>query len=197
MLAMLAHVLRAGPQDPRFAGKGIGPRAFLMVPASCLAMPALWAVAGPRRGPYPFAMDNLFLSITALDLAGNVLDLYNRHRHFDLIPHLHGTGAVTVEIAWLLGLPMHRALAAGTAGHALLEAQEIASDRLFRYRNVRGWWDTTGDLLAGLIGSTLYGALYERLVRGAGREPRSPLAGLASRARPWRGRRLVRFGPAR
>jgi hypothetical protein len=72
---------------------------------------------------------------------------------------------------------MPRAIAVATAGHVLLEAQEGASDVLFGTRNVRGWRDTAGDLLVGLAGSLLYAAAYDRLVRAAGREPRSPLAG--------------------
>lgn len=175
LLAMLIHVLRAGPGDRRFAGKGIGPRALIVVPAAGLALPLLWLAGRPRRDGYPHAMDGLVLSIVALDLAGNVLDLYDRHRHFDLIPHAHGSGALTVAIAWLFHLPMRRAIVLATAGHALLEGQEIASDLIFGYRNVRGWWDTTGDLVAGLAGSAIYGAAYVRLVRDRGLEPASPL----------------------
>jgi hypothetical protein len=151
-----------------------------VVPATGLTLPLLWLVGRRPRRPYPHAHDSLLLSITALDLAGNVLDLYDRHRYFDLIPHAHGTGALTVEIAWLLGLPMRRAFALATLGHALLEAQEIASDVLFGYRNVRGWWDTAGDMAAGLAGAAVYGALYEQLVRQRGLEPASPLSGRAA-----------------
>jgi hypothetical protein len=171
MLAMLRRIRKAGPADPRFAGKGIGPRALIVVPAASVAMPLLWLRS--RRGPYPFWMDDLLLSIVALDLAGNVSDLYDRCEHFDLIPHAHGTGSLTVLAAWLLQLPMRKAVAVATAGHALLEAQELASDVLFGYRNVRGPWDTIGDLVAGSIGTALYAALYQRCVREAGREPAS------------------------
>ena len=173
MVLMLRHVLRADPADHRFAAKGIGPRALLLVPAASLAMPLLWV--RHRRALYPFWMDDLFLSIVALDLAGNVFDLYDRHTYFDLIPHAHGTGALTILAAWLLDLPFAKAAGAATAGHALLEAQEIASDVLFGYRNVRGWWDTMGDLAAGAVGTAVYGGLYDRLIRRAGRESRSLL----------------------
>ncbi|MBA3876563.1 MAG: hypothetical protein C0498_06455 [Anaerolinea sp.] len=171
---MLREVLKAGSADHRFAAKGIRSRALLVVPAACVAMPLLW-----RRGKwasYPFWMDDLFLSIVALDLAGNVFDLYDRYERFDLIPHAHGTGALTVLVAWLPGLSMWSAVGIATAGHVLLEAQETASDVLFGYRNVRGSWDTIGDLAAGAIGTAVYGGLYHRFVRRAGREPRSPRA---------------------
>jgi hypothetical protein len=121
-------------------------------------------------------MDNLYLSMFALDLAGNVLDLYDGYRHFDLIPHAHGAGAMTVVVAWLFRLPVPAAISVVGIGHALLEAQEFGSDVVFGTRNVRGWWDTAGDLLAGAVGSVLYGAAYAWFVRDRGREPESLLA---------------------
>ena len=54
-------------------------------------------------------------------------------------------------------------------------AQEIASDKAFGLRNVRGWWDVAGDLGAGVVGAVAYAAAYQRWVRDAGREPPSPL----------------------
>ena len=171
MIGMLVRIIHAAPDDHRFERKGIASRAAFVVPLASLATPALWLAAGRRRGDYPAAMDNLFMSIVALDLAGNVLDLYDRHRHFDLIPHGHGTGALTVVLAWLFQWRLPLAALVATAGHVALEAQEIASDRLFGYRNVRGWWDTAGDIAAGLAGSALYGWLYLRVVR----EPDVPI----------------------
>src|SRR4029453_13202728 len=103
MVGMTAAVVRAGPNDPRYRDKGIGSRMALLGPPSTPALPALWV---RRRGPYPVWMDNLYLSIAALDLAGNVLDLYDGYTHFDLIPHAHGGGAVTVLAGWLLEAPM-------------------------------------------------------------------------------------------
>jgi len=171
---MLRDVIRAGPSDHRYVGKGIGARAILLVPAVSLAVPLLWA--RDRQVPYPFWMDDLLLSIVAMDLAGNVLDLYDRHTHFDLIPHAHGTGALTILAAWLLDAPLGRAAGLATAGHILLEGQEIASDVVFAYRNVRGWWDSAGDIAAGVVGTAVYGALYDRFIRRAGREPPSLIA---------------------
>lgn len=173
MLAMLAEVLRARPDDPRFAGKGIAVRfAAAGLPATML-VPALWLGRG-RREPYPFWVDSLYVSLFALDLAGNVLDLYDRHKHFDLVPHTHGGGAIAVTAAALLGWPAGKAAGASIAGHALLEAQEYASDVVFGLRNVRGWRDVVGDLGSGMVGAFVYAAAYERYVRyvrdGAPRE---------------------------
>ena len=169
---MLVEVLRAPPADPRFLDKGIGVRGVaIMLPASAFVA-ALWL---RRRGPYPVWMDNLYLSVLVLDLGGNVLDLYNRYLHFDLIPHAHGGGSMTVVAAWLFRIPMGRAVLIATLGHALLEAQEALSDVFLGTRNVRGTWDTVGDLLAGVVGSVAYGLPYLWLVRRAGREPGSPI----------------------
>ena len=178
IVGMLASVVRAGQADPRFVGKGLAPRfAFVGLPAT-LAIPAAWAVgrARGRRDPYPTAMDDLFLSVLALDMAGNVLDLYDGYKHFDLIPHGHGAGAATVLIAWAFAAPMPTAIRAATIGHVLLEAQELAGDVLFGTRNVRGWWDVVGDLGSGVVGTLVYAAVWQRWVRAVGREP-APLVG--------------------
>jgi len=169
LVAMLRRVRRAGPDDHRFVDKGIGPRAAILVPAASLTIPILWL--RHRRGGYPFWMDNLFLSIVGLDLAGNVFDWYDRYTHFDLIPHGHGTGAITVLAAWAPGLPVLSAVGVATVGHVLLEVQEWSSDEFYGFRNVRGTWDVIGDLSAGIVGTIVYGLLYTRFVRGADREP--------------------------
>lgn len=178
MAAMLLQVLRAPADDPRFVGKGLAPRfAYVGLPAT-LAIPAAWAIgrARGRRDPYPTAMDDLFLSVLALDMAGNVLDWYDGYKHFDLIPHGHGAGASTILIAWAFAAPMPTAIRAATIGHVLLEAQELAGDVLFGTRNVRGWWDVVGDLGSGVVGTFVYAAAWQRLIRDAGREP-APLRG--------------------
>jgi len=174
LVAMLRRVQRAGPDDHRFVDKGIGPRAGVLVPAASVTIPILWL--RHRRGGYPFWMDNLFLSIVALDLAGNVFDWYDRYTHFDLIPHAHGTGALTVLVAWGLHLPMLSAVGVATVGHVLLEAQEWASDEFYGFHNVRGTWDVIGDLTAGVVGTAAYAVPYLWLVRKSGREP-EPLVG--------------------
>jgi hypothetical protein len=168
LLAMLVRILRAGRDDPRYAEKGIAPRALAIVPLASLAVPVAWLRR--READYPVWMDDLYLSVFALDLAGNVFDLYDSYKHFDLIPHAHGTGAATVLSAWAFRLPMLSAVGVATVIHLVLEIQEYASDVLFGYRNVRGTWDVIGDLSAGLVGTVAYTVPYAVLVRGRGRE---------------------------
>ncbi|MDQ4035582.1 MAG: hypothetical protein M3153_06595 [Chloroflexota bacterium] len=149
--------------DPRFAGKAIGSRGSVILPLSLL-LPVLYLTW--RRGQaYPFWMDNLYLSIFALDLGGNSFDLYNTYRHFDLIPHGHGTGSVTVLLGWLLRQPVLSAIGLATVLHIGLEAQEYYSDVLFGLANVRGTWDVVNDLVVGILGSVAYAAVYVWLVR--------------------------------
>jgi hypothetical protein len=151
------------PDDHRYAGKGIGTRGLALVAASLL-IPALQRLA--RRGErYPLATDNLYLSIFALDLAGNYLNLYNRYVAFDLIPHFHGTGAATLVMSSLLRRPLLAGVGLAQVGHIGLEAQEYYSDVLFDLHNVRGTWDTVNDLLAGTAGSLTYAGIAA-VVRG-------------------------------
>jgi hypothetical protein len=145
------------PDDGRYAGKGIGKRGLVLVAASLL-IPLMQGTA--RRGErYPLATDNLYLSIFALDLAGNYLDLYNRFVHFDLIPHFHGTGASTLVLASMLRRPLLAGVGLTQIIHVALEAQEYYSDVLFDLHNVRGTWDTVGDLVAGAAGSLTYAGI--------------------------------------
>jgi hypothetical protein len=145
------------PNDPRYAGKGIGKRGLVLV-ASTALVPVLHGTT--RRGDeYPLATDNLYLSISALDLAGNYLDLYNRFAAFDLIPHFHGTGAASIVVANLTRRPLLAGVGLAQIGHVVLEAQEYYSDVFFGLHNVRGTWDTINDLLAGAAGSLTYAGI--------------------------------------
>jgi hypothetical protein len=150
----------ARPDDRRFAGKAIGKRGLVMIPLSLLVpVSQLSRRRTSDQRPYPVWIDDLWLSIFVLDLAGNHFDWYDRYRHFDAIPHAHGTGAATVVAAELLEMPALSAVGLAQLGHILLEAQEYYSDVWFGLRNVRGTWDTVNDLLAGAVGSAGYAAL--------------------------------------
>lgn len=151
------------PDAARYAGKGIGTRGLVLIPASLL-VPGLhlwreWRGRREGRRRYPVWSDNLYLSIFALDMGGNLLDLYDRYPYFDLIPHFHGSGAISVVVSQLFRLPVLAGIGVAQIIHILLEAQEYYSDVLFGLRNVRGTWDTVNDLLAGVAGALTYGGL--------------------------------------
>lgn len=163
----LAEVL-LNPKDPRFAGKAIPIRNLIIVGGMSLMVPAMhfWR---RRFRRYAVWTDDLWLSLFWLDMAGNSLDLYDSYLHFDLIPHFHGTGAATATIAALAQLDDRRALLIGNALHAALEVQEILTDVFAGTHNVRGWWDTAGDLTAGVLGSLAYQRIFARLRHDAAR----------------------------
>jgi hypothetical protein len=158
------------PNDPRFAGKAIPLRNLIVVGGMSLVFPGLhlaWKQRKWRR--YPFGLDNLYLSIFWLDMAGNSLNLYDRYRYFDAVPHFHGTGAIAVVLQRVLGLSTLGAIGLANIVHLLLEAQEYYTDVLFGTHNVRGTWDTINDLLAGLAGSTTYAIAEARWEQRASR----------------------------
>jgi hypothetical protein len=159
----LAEVL-LHPDDPRFAGKAIPVRNLVVVGGLSLLFPGLHLL-GRRWRAYPVWADDLYLSIFWLDMAGNSFDLYDRYYSFDLIPHLHGTGAVALVFRAALGLTTARAIGLANLIHALLEAQEYLTDVVFGTHNVRGPWDTVGDLVAGVLGAGLYPAAYALVKR--------------------------------
>lgn len=154
--AFLVDALRH-PNDPRYAGKAIPVRNLLVVGSLGHLFPLLSLVRRPsgwRR--YPVWSDNLYLSIFWLDMAGNAFDLYDRFANFDLIPHFHGSGALAAVLVRAFDWPAPRAIGAANTLHALLEAQEYATDVFCGTHNVRGAWDSAGDLAAGLLGTLLY-----------------------------------------
>ena len=162
----LLHALRH-PHDPRYEGKAIPVRNLLIVGSLSFVFPllALWQRRRPARPArsnrlrwrrYPVWSDNLYLSIYWLDMAGNYFDLYDRYKHFDLIPHCHGSGALAAVLYNAFEQPPLKAFGVANGIHTLLEAQEIFTDVVFGTRNVRGAWDSIGDLGAGLIGTSTY-----------------------------------------
>jgi hypothetical protein len=156
----LLEVLRK-PNDPRFAGKAIPIRNAIIVVTFTSLFPALRWVAR-RWSRYPIWLDNIYLSIFWLDMAGNSFDLYERYFYFDLVPHFHGTGAVTVVLRGL-GMSPLGALGSANTIHVGLEAQEYLTDVFFGTHNVRGRSDTVNDLAAGLAGTIVYSLIAMRM----------------------------------
>lgn len=143
------------PDDPRFAGKAIPIRNLIIVGTLSLLFPLLHFVKKKWK-EYPLWLDNLYLSIFWLDMAGNSLDLYDTYFYFDLLPHMHGTGAIAAVFFGAFGLRAIWAVVTANVIHILLEGQEIFTDIFFGTHNVRGSFDTINDVIAGIIGSLVY-----------------------------------------
>jgi hypothetical protein len=166
--------------DPRFAGKAIPERNTLIVGSLSLLFPAIWVVRRLDWSDYPLGLDVVYLSIYALDMAGNSFDLYESYTYFDLLPHFHSTGAFSLVVAvywarskhpdasrlrarqWLLETVV---VAAGIATmvHVALEIQEYYTDVLAGTINVGGVADTVNDLAVGLAGALIYPLVAIRL----------------------------------
>lgn len=165
MMVLFAAEAIIWADDPRFSGKGIGIRNAVVIGTYSLVLP----IAHWWRRPwssYPWWTDALWLSVPWLDMAGNSLDLYDTYRSFDLVPHTHGPGAVTVVLMELARLPLLAAVGIVQVGHILLEGQEYYTDVLLGTHNIRAIADPINDMLAGVVGSLGYGIAYRRLRSG-------------------------------
>ena len=161
LLYFTLEVALSGPGDPRFEGKNLLARnATVLVLA--LALPAVQLLRG-RWERFPVWYDALYLSIAAVDMVGNSLNLFDTRQNFDVIPHFHGPGAFAVMLAGAFGLGLGSAIALANLMHAALEAQEWLGDWLFDSRNVRGVWDSVRDMAVGLVGSVVYPVVWRWL----------------------------------
>lgn len=151
--------------DPRFEGKGIGIRNAVVIGTYSLVLPAIHWLRHPWRS-YPWWADALWLSVPFFDMLGNSLDLFDTYRYFDLGPHTHGPGALTVVLMELARLPFLASVGIVQVGHILLEAQEYYTDLLLGTQNVTDAADPVNDMLVGVLGSVAYGLAYRRLRHG-------------------------------
>ena len=160
IIGFAIEAVLAGPDDPRFAGKGIAMRDLVLAGGvATLIVPVLHFVRR-RWDRYPVWTDVAFLSILALDMAGNSLNLYEQQWRFDLIPHAYGPSAALIGLL-LLDMRTWLAFAIVNGLHVLLEIQEVAGDVVFGTSNVNGAWDSISDLAVGLTASVLVALAWE------------------------------------
>ncbi|QQG43018.1 MAG: hypothetical protein HYW45_02285 [Candidatus Daviesbacteria bacterium] len=146
------------PDDLRFAGKAIPIRNFIIVVSLSLLFPFFYFIK-KRWKHYPFWWDNLYLSIFWLDMFGNSFNLYDTYFYFDLIPHFHSTAALAVVLLGAFGMSFWGGVGLANIIHLLLEAQEYYTDVFLGTHNVRGLFDTINDLMAGVLGTLIYGTI--------------------------------------
>ncbi|MBI2020741.1 hypothetical protein HYS94_05030 [Candidatus Daviesbacteria bacterium] len=158
ILYFLGEVI-LNPDDPRFAGKAIPIRNLIIVISFSLLFPILYFWKKKWRR-YPFWWDNLYLSIFALDMAGNSFNLYDSYFFFDLVPHFHSTAALAAVLLGAFSLPFWSGVGLANIIHMVLEAQEYYTDVFLGTHNVRGLFDTVNDLTVGVLGTIIYGLIY-------------------------------------
>ena len=146
--------------DERFAGKALGPRNLVILFGFAMLFPVLFRFYKEWKN-YPWWFDALYLSVFFLDMAGNSVNAYNIRPGFDLLPHFYGPGALAVVLMGAFAIGPLAAAGATTMLHALLEVQEIYGDQFLGTKNVRDIMDTANDLMAGLIGATLFVLVYK------------------------------------
>jgi hypothetical protein len=147
--------------DPRFEGKALGPRNVGIMLGFSMLFPIVYLVARRWRS-YPFWFDDLYLSIFALDMAGNSLNLYNTVSWWDHIPHFHGPGALSMVLMGVFGMGAVAAAGLATILHVALECHEFYGDVLLGTHNVKDLWDTVNDLSYGLVGALIYTVVFKR-----------------------------------
>jgi hypothetical protein len=162
VIGFAIEAVLAGPDDPRFAGKGIAMRDLILAGGVATLIVPILHLFRRRWDRYPVWTDVAFLSILALDMAGNSLNLYEQPWRFDLIPHAYGPAAGLVGLL-LLGVRPWVGLAIINGIHVLLEIQEVLGDVVFGTSNVNGAWDSITDLAAGLTASVLVALAWEWL----------------------------------
>lgn len=155
------------PDDPRFAGKAIPIRNLIIVITLSLLFPFFYFIK-KRWKKYPFWMDNIYLSIFWLDMAGNSFNLYDRYFYFDLIPHFHSTAVLAAVLLGAFGWSFWGGIGLANVVHLLLEAQEYYTDVFLNTHNVRGTFDVVNDLVVGVVGTILYGLIFLRFTKQRG-----------------------------
>ena len=70
----------------QFDGKAFGWR-LILYPVAALIVPVAWRLRGSPQ-PYPYAADMLLVAPFLVDVAGNVLDLYDSIAWWDDVNHL-------------------------------------------------------------------------------------------------------------
>ncbi|HET8567393.1 MAG TPA: hypothetical protein VFM93_00215 [Candidatus Limnocylindria bacterium] len=164
LLRVLLVVLTAdslvNAADERFAGKALGPRNLVVLLGLSLLFPALHLLRKNWRS-YPWWFDSVYLSIFFLDMAGNAVNAYNTRVGFDMLPHFYGPGALGIVLMGAFAIGPLAAAGFATMLHALLEVNEIYGDHLLGTKNVRDIMDTANDLMAGIVGATLFVLVYK------------------------------------
>jgi hypothetical protein len=162
LVALLAFGAFSGLEQ--FAGKAFGWR-LVFYPLSAVIVPIGWRLAG-RPAPYPYAMDILLVSPFLVDVVGNTLDLYDTITWWDDLNHFVNWALLSLAVGQLVlrfALPrpamFFLVVGVGAITAILWELGEYLAFIRDSPELDTAYTDTLGDMVLGLAGATLAGAL--------------------------------------
>ena len=160
----LAIIAIAIPGLPQFQGKWMAARAVPTIGLVFL-VPGLWWIRG-RRAPYPHLLDILVVLAIVGDMSGNVLNLYDTIKGFDLATHFFGWAFLVTAFGLLISrFPLSRlnvaglAIGFGATTHILWEIAEYGMMKSGAFGLHLTYANTVHDLLFSLLGTVVGAAL--------------------------------------
>ena len=151
----------------QFEGKAFLGR-LLTYPLAGLVVPAGWYLASRPR-PYPHAVDALLVSPFLVDVVGNALDLYDTVWWWDDANHFVNWALLSGAFALLLvrtgsgrWSTLGLVVGFGAIAAILWELAEYVSFIRNSTELATAYEDTLGDLVLGLSGSVVAGAIAYR-----------------------------------
>ena len=158
--AVLLIMVAIGHDWPQLQGKAV-PLRLVFYPMSALVVPLAWWLRG-RHGRYPHDVDALLVAPFAIDLAGNLLDLFDSVSWWDDANHLVNWAILVAAAGRLLlrtalDRPVRTALAIGFGAVAaiLWELGEYLTFVQHSTERFTAYRDTMGDEALGLAGSVV------------------------------------------
>ncbi|MEE2769424.1 MAG: hypothetical protein VX833_09445 [Actinomycetota bacterium] len=157
------------PNIPGVEGKG-WPERCIGYPFSALVIPIVWHLRG-RRSNYPYLADGLLVSPFALDLFGNLVNLFDTVDVFDDALHfVNWTLLVAAFVLLLDGRQLQRwnvvLLGVGFGAMAIIawEAVEWVIQEMGTAGLQLTYDDTVGDLVLSTVGGAVGAAVASRAV---------------------------------
>jgi hypothetical protein len=158
--AVLLIMVALGHDWPQLQGKAVGLR-LVFYPLSALVVPVTWWLRG-RRGRYPHDVDALLVAPFAIDLAGNLLNLFDSVSWWDDANHLVNWALLVAAVGRLLRrttlaqlVRIGLATGFGAVAAILWELGEYVTFVQHSTERFTAYRDTMGDEALGLTGSVV------------------------------------------
>lgn len=167
LFVVLLVLTAIGHDWPQLQGKAV-PLRLAFYPLAALIVPAVWWARG-RRDRYPHDVDALLVAPFAIDLAGNLLDLFDTITWWDDANHLVNWALLVAAIGRLLArtrldrlVRIGLAVGFGAVSATLWELGEYLAFVQNSAEQFTAYRDTMGDETLGLTGSVIGAVLTSR-----------------------------------